>query len=139
VAEGMRDLLAVVNSTRSLDEILDLVLAQASDLLGSDAGSVLLLDDKDGTQGVLSVRASRSLVSDILPARLPVGTAITGVAVERGRPVAVADLVAALPVQGLSEPLLEERPGFLMMRRVGSPTQSVMDALDLPRVREIAR
>ena len=48
VAEGMRDLLASVNSTRSLDEVLDLVLAQASDLLGSDAGSVLLLDGSDG-------------------------------------------------------------------------------------------
>ena len=52
VAEGMRDLLASVNSTRSLDEVLDLVLAQATDLLGSDAGSVLLLDGQDGQQVV---------------------------------------------------------------------------------------
>src|SRR5207302_2289286 len=92
VAEGMRDLLASVNSTRSLDEVLDLVLAQAADLLGADAGSVLLLDNSLGQGEVLSVRASRALVSDIVPARLPVGTAITGVAVERATPVAVSDL-----------------------------------------------
>ena len=65
VAEGMRDLLASVNSTRSLDEVLDLVLAQASDLLGSDAGSVLLLDDTDGERGTpdrprLAVAGDRS-------------------------------------------------------------------------------
>lgn len=139
VAEAMRDLLASVNSTRSLDEVLDLVLAQASEFLGADAGSVLLLDEDRGEGELLTVRASRALVSDIVPARLPVGTAITGVAVERGRPVAVSDLLQALPVQGMSEPLMEERPGYLMMRRVGTPAKAVIDALDLPRVREIAR
>src|SRR5207237_6099371 len=97
VAEGMRDLLAVVNSSRSLDEILDGVLAQAADLLGSDAGSVLLLDGHAGEQGVLTVRATRALVSDVIPDRLPVGSAVTGLAVERGQPVAVPDLQLALP------------------------------------------
>jgi len=134
VAEGMRDLLASVNSTRSLDEVLDLVLAQASGLLGSDAGSVLLLDDREGQQRVLTMRASRSLVAEIMPTRLPVGTAITGVAVERGRPVAVSDLLEAAPVPGQRQPLLEERPGYLKMLRIGDPPP------DSPsRVREIAR
>jgi GAF domain-containing protein/anti-sigma regulatory factor (Ser/Thr protein kinase) len=134
VAEGMRDLLASVNSTRSLDEVLDLVLAQASDLLGCDAGSVLLLDGKEGQQGVLSVRASRALVAEIMPTRLRVGTAITGLAVERGWPVAVSDLVEAAPIEGALEPLIQARPGYLRLLRIGDPPPGSQS-----RVREIAR
>jgi GAF domain-containing protein len=139
VAEGMRDLLASVNSTRSLDEVLDIVLAQATDLLGSDAGSVLLLNGQEGQPDGLTIRASRGLDAEIMPVRLPVGTAITGVAVERGKPVAVSDLLDALPVRGQSTPVIEERPGYLQMRRVGDPAPEHLDAVGLPRVREIAR
>jgi GAF domain-containing protein len=139
VAEGMRDLLASVNSTRSLDEILDLVLRQAADLLGSDAGSVLLLENKDGEQGMMTVRASRALVSDIVPTRLPVGTMITGVAVERGRPAAVSDLLDALPDTRNPEPLIEERPGYLKILRVGFLSAEVTEAVGMPRARDIAR
>jgi GAF domain-containing protein len=139
VAEGMRDLLASVNSTRSLDEILDLVLAQATDLLGSDAGSVLLLDGREGRQGLLTVRASRALVSDIVPARLPVGTAITGLAVERGTAAVVSDLLEAVPVADEPEPLLEQRPGFVKVLRIGAPPPELFDVLGLPRIRDIAR
>jgi GAF domain-containing protein len=139
VAEGMRDLLASVNSTRSLDEVLDLVLEQSAQLLGSDAGSILLLDgNKAGAQGVLRVRASRALVSDLVPTRLPVGTAITGVAVERGRPVAVFDLLAATPLPGVREAVIEERPGYLQIQRIADPPPEVVD-IDFPRVRTIAR
>src|SRR5919199_2297644 len=134
VAEGMRDLLASVNSTRSLDEVLDTVLAQASDLLGCDAGSVLLLDGKEGQQGILSVRASRALVSEIMPTRLRVGTVITGLSVGRGRPVAVSDLVEAAPVAGVPEPSIQERPGHLRLLRIGDPPPESHS-----RVREIAR
>jgi GAF domain-containing protein len=139
VAEGMRELLASVNSTRSLDEIMDLVLAQASELLGCDAGSVLLLDGQEGQQKTLTVRASRALASEILPVRLPVGTAITGVAVERERPVAVSDILEALPVPGEPEPLIEERAGYLKIQRIGSPAPETLNAAGFPRVRDIAR
>ncbi|HEV7663432.1 MAG TPA: GAF domain-containing sensor histidine kinase [Chloroflexota bacterium] len=139
VAEGMRDLLASVNSTRSLDEVLDLVLAQATDLLGSDAGSVLLLNGKDAQPEGLTIRASRGLVSEIMPARLPVGTAITGVAVEQRQPVAVRDLLDALPVRGESLPIIEQRPGYLEMQRIGDPAPQFVNAVGLPRVRDIAR
>jgi GAF domain-containing protein/anti-sigma regulatory factor (Ser/Thr protein kinase) len=137
VAEGMRDMLAVVNSSRSLDEILDGVLAQAADLLGSDAGSVLLLDGREGEQGVLTVRATRALVSDIIPDRMPVGTAVTGLAVERGQPVAVPDLSLAIPDEHQPEPLVDERPGFLELRRVGYQGSELPPTS--PRIRDIAR
>jgi GAF domain-containing protein len=139
VAEGMRDLLASVNSIRSLDEVLDLVLAQASDLLGSDAGSVLFLDGKDGQRGSLTVRASRALVAEIIPMRLPVGTAITGVAVERGQPVVVSDLLAAVPEPGHPEPKIEEHAGFLKLQRIGEPPAEVLGRAGFPRVLSIAR
>ena len=42
VAEALRDLLAVVNFGRSLNEILDEILAQAARLLRSDGGAVTL-------------------------------------------------------------------------------------------------
>jgi len=139
VAEAMRDLLAVVNSTRSLDEILDHVLAQAADLLGSDAGSILLLDEASGPHGVLTVRASRALVSEIMPMRLPVGTAITGVAVERRRPAAVSDLMAALPLSGEPLPVLEDCGGYLKLLRIGDPGPDTVSAHGFPRVLNIAR
>jgi GAF domain-containing protein len=132
VAEGMRDLLASVNSTRSLDEVLDLVLGQAAGVLGCDAGSVLLLDARKDAQAVLTVRATRALVAELIPSRLPVGTAVTGVAVERGRPVVVSDLQQALPSASDLEPVFEARPGYLEILRIGS-------ASDNARVREVAR
>ena len=132
VAEVMRDLLASVNSTRSLDEVLDLVLGQAADVLGCDAGSVLLLDDRKEDQAVLTVRASRALVAEVIPSSLRAGTAITGVAVTRGRPVVVSDLQQATLSEGESEHLVEARPGYLEMLRIGSGS-------DRARLREVAR
>ena len=95
VAEGMRDVLASVNSSRSLDETLDVVLTQASELLGCDAGSVLLLDDTRHLDQatLLTVRASHALEPELLPTRVPVGSTITGLAVERAQPVAVPDVL----------------------------------------------
>src|SRR5207253_443340 len=95
VAEALRDLLAVVNSGRSLNEILDEILAQAARLLRSDGGAVYLVDEDD--QGFLSVRASRDLDTEELAARLRLGSPATGLATLRRRPVAVPDLLAALP------------------------------------------
>ncbi len=94
VAEGMRDVMASVNSNRSLDEMLQVVLSQASDLLDCDAGSVLLLEDSPaaGQPALLGVRASRALEPEFVPTRLPVGASITGLSVERGEPIAVADV-----------------------------------------------
>jgi nitrate/nitrite-specific signal transduction histidine kinase len=121
VAEGMRDLLASVNSTRSLDEVLDLVLGQAAGVLGCDAGSVLLLEGADGQQALVTARASRALVAELVPARVPVGTAVTGVAVERRELVVVSDLQTALPRPGQREPMIEAAPGYLKMLRIGDP------------------
>jgi GAF domain-containing protein len=125
VAEGMRDLLASVNSTRSLDEVLDLVLAQAAETVGCDAGIVVVLDDKQDQKAILTVRASRALQSGIVPERLGIGRAITGLAVERGRPIVVSDLVAAAPVATEPEPVLERTAGYLKLLRIGTPPDGI--------------
>lgn len=44
VAEGMRDIMNVLNSNRSLREILDFIVQQASRLLGADAGFIARFD-----------------------------------------------------------------------------------------------
>jgi GAF domain-containing protein/anti-sigma regulatory factor (Ser/Thr protein kinase) len=130
VAEGMRDLLASVNSTRSLDEMLDLVLSQASGLLDCDAGSILLLDTREENPSILTVRASRALVANLLPNRLPVGTAITGVAVAHGMPVVVSDVLTATPVHETSEPIIELEHGYLRLLRIGNPPGGLEPTLD---------
>jgi GAF domain-containing protein len=96
VAEGIRDVLANVNSSRSLDEMLDAVLTQATDLLDCDAGSVLLLEDSiELDQPALLTRASHALEPELLQTRLPVGSTITGMAVKEDRPIAVGDVLAS--------------------------------------------
>ncbi|HEY2594136.1 MAG TPA: GAF domain-containing protein, partial [Chloroflexota bacterium] len=94
IAEGMADVLASAISSHSLDEMLGVVLAQASDLLDSDAGSVLLLEESADADSppLLTVRASLALEPEWIPTRLEVGTSITGLAVERGEPIAVPDV-----------------------------------------------
>jgi GAF domain-containing protein len=96
VAEGIRDVLASVNSSRSLDEMLDAVLTQATGLLDCDAGSVLLLDDSlELDQPALLTRASHALEPELLQTRLPVGSTITGMAVKEDRAIAVGDVLAS--------------------------------------------
>ena len=59
VAEGLRDLLAIVNSGHKLDEILAEVLAQSSRLLGNDAGIVYMCDEEQ--PDILRARASMGM------------------------------------------------------------------------------
>lgn len=90
VAEGLRDILSVLNSDRSREEILDYILAQASHLLGSDAGVIYRLDRE--RQGV-TVEASYGLPNEFAALEmLPLyeGGAIE--AISRGKPVAVPDI-----------------------------------------------
>src|SRR5207244_4620133 len=60
VAEALRELLAVVNSQRPLDEVLDYVLERAIDLLASDAGLVYMTGP-ESNDGFLRIGAARGL------------------------------------------------------------------------------
>ncbi|MGB5050406.1 MAG: PAS domain-containing sensor histidine kinase [Caldilineaceae bacterium] len=58
VAEGLRDVLSVLNTARPLEEILDLIVDQASQLLETDA---IAIYRQDGSEGKARVQAARFL------------------------------------------------------------------------------
>ena len=92
VAEGLRDILTVLNSNRSLDEILDFILAQASRLLGAKAVAIYSLQ-RDGE--LLTIEAARGLDPDyVADAVIPVGQSVTGRAVLERQPVTLSDITA---------------------------------------------
>jgi signal transduction histidine kinase len=83
------------------------------------------------------VRASRALVSDIVPTKLPVGNGVTGLAVARGQAIAVPDLLEVIPDETESTPIVEQRLGYLELVQFGYLGTDLTPTL--PRVREIAR
>jgi signal transduction histidine kinase/ligand-binding sensor domain-containing protein len=58
VAEGLRDILAVINSNRPLDEVLDHIIAQASRMLGAGA---TVLHQIERTRKLVAIHASSGL------------------------------------------------------------------------------
>ena len=95
VAEGLRDILAILNSNRLLDEILDYIVAQAGRLLGTDAVAIYRRQDGDGP---LSIQAARGLPADyVADAKIPVGQGVVGQAALKRQPVAVSDVTVILP------------------------------------------
>jgi PAS domain S-box-containing protein len=56
VAEGLRDVLAVLNTARPLEEILDLIVEQASHLLGTDAIAIYRQGEGEDAQRVQAAR-----------------------------------------------------------------------------------
>ena len=107
IAEGLRDLVATVNSTRTLNEVLEEVAAQAGHLLGSDASAIYVPDDRDGT---INLRAFASSGLSPTYARHPTPSSVspTNLALQKRRPVAIYDSAAALAPE--TEPAVDEAP-----------------------------
>jgi PAS domain S-box-containing protein len=102
VAEGMREILAMLNSRQSLPEILDFIASQTCRLLRSEAAAILRLEDN-----LLRIQASCGLKADQVPQIVvPLGTAAAGRALAERRPVIVPDLRA----QGNPQPRGEVPP-----------------------------
>ena len=120
VAEGLRELVAVVNSGRSLDEILQIVVEQCRQLLQAKASSIHM-PAGDGEH--MSVRASSGLAEDLTRLRLQVGRSAVGLAFSKNRPVAVADIqkAAAGPRPGRESPEFEEAGNYLRVLRLRLP------------------
>src|SRR5207245_7681954 len=107
VAEGLRDLLTVVNSNHDLDEILAEVMAQSSRLLGNDASIVYLRESE--TSDIMRARAWLGVDRDDLAMEVRIGSPTTGLAVQQGRTLVCEDLPAALSEQlHASETQLQE-------------------------------
>ncbi|MCX7842909.1 MAG: GAF domain-containing protein [Clostridia bacterium] len=94
VAEGLRDILAVLNSNRSLKDILDYIIEQALSLLGTDAGALYRLQ---GDKGILTIEAARGLPDEYVAGMtVPVGMGVVGQAVTKRRAIIVQDMVKTI-------------------------------------------
>lgn len=92
VAEGLRDILAILNSNRSDEEILNYIVAQAKRLLEANASAIYRLQSEDE---FLTIRTSQGLPAEyIAKADMPLGQGTTGQAVLTRQPVAVPDVAA---------------------------------------------
>lgn len=63
VADSLRDALAILNSNRPLQEILDFISVQASELLGAEASAIYRLADEEAT---LTILASNGLPPEMV-------------------------------------------------------------------------
>jgi len=134
---ALRELLAVLNSHRTLDEILEYLLQQTASLLGSDACAIYLLEVEHG-QTILKVGASRGLTEDRVAVRLPIGAPVSGLAVETRRPVALEDLRQALheDAAGGGGSSIHDRGSHLVVRRMA--TELLLEPNSFERLQRLA-
>lgn len=95
VAEGLRDILAILNSNRPLNEILDFIISEAARIMGTDAGALYRLHKDKGT---LMLESACGLPANFLTQTVvPLGAGAIGKSVAERKPVSVSD------IQGLVE------------------------------------
>jgi PAS domain S-box-containing protein len=93
VAEGMREILAILNSRQSLSDTLNLIATHACRVLGSDAAALLRLDR---TTGLLGIQAHCKLDPHYAAQiSMPLGVGTAGRALAERRPVVIADTLEA--------------------------------------------
>jgi signal transduction histidine kinase len=124
VAEGLQELLAIVNSGDSLQEILEFLATQSRRLLRSDASAIFTPIEEAGVE-LHRIRASDGLTPELVAVRLPFGRPATGLAYERRCAVIVSDMSTALSTErGPTESMhLNEQPNRI-------------DVLALPALRD---
>lgn len=98
VAEGLRDIMTILNSNRPLDETLSSIIEQARRLLGSDAGAVYRLEESEGLLCAQVADGLGDVAIDIPISWAPVQAAVLDhkmVVVSNTRLVLAADCDAA--------------------------------------------
>lgn len=95
VAEGLRYILAVLNSDQTLDKTLEYTVGQACRLLNAEACLLYRFDDE---YGAATLRACHGLRTDLLPHdSLPIGETAAGESVLYRPYLAISDLVTQRP------------------------------------------
>jgi PAS domain S-box-containing protein len=90
VAEGLRDILARLNSSQTLPELLDAIVGQADLLIDSDVVALYLLQD-DGQN--LRIQALRGEIpAEMRQVNLPIGAGTIGRVVAQRQPMIVPDV-----------------------------------------------
>ncbi|MGQ9631256.1 MAG: GAF domain-containing SpoIIE family protein phosphatase [bacterium] len=80
----------IVNSTRELDELLDLVMELSKNVLKAEASSVLLIDEK--SQELYFESALGEKANAVKSIRLKMGEGIAGWVAKEGKPLLVSDV-----------------------------------------------
>jgi two-component system nitrate/nitrite sensor histidine kinase NarX len=101
IAEGLRGILAVLNSNKPLDAILDYIMLYACRLLEADAVAVYRLQPETN---LLKIQSSHGLSKEYLDhATVTLGQGPTGQAVDQGKPVAITSVEQAM--DALTQPV----------------------------------
>ncbi len=88
-AEGLREILAVLNTNRPLDEILSRILAQAERLIQVDAAAIYRLEREGGPLRLqVALGLDRTFVHHLT---VPLGWGAVGRAIQERRPVIIPD------------------------------------------------
>lgn len=94
IAESLADVLAVLNSNQSLDEVLDYIAVQAGRFLDNQAVAIYSLG---GEAGALAIQAAQGLpIGYIAGADIPIGHAALRKAVTQREPVTVPNVATTL-------------------------------------------
>jgi two-component system nitrate/nitrite sensor histidine kinase NarX len=94
VAEGLRGILAVLNSDKPLDAILDYITLYAGRLLEADAVAIYRLESETN---LLHIQSSHGLSDEYVEQfTIPLGQGATGQAVLQGRPIAIPDVASVM-------------------------------------------
>jgi two-component system nitrate/nitrite sensor histidine kinase NarX len=125
VAEGLRGILAVLNSNKPLDAILDYITLYACHLLEADAVAIYRLQPETN---LLKIQSSNGLNDEYLAhSTVILGQGPTGQAVNQGKPVAVTNVDNAMDV--LVQPLSPE-----MMTLLGILSKDFRSELSVPLI-----
>lgn len=89
VAEGLHDILTILNTARPLEEILDYIVEQAHRLLATDAVAIYRQNGKGGPPQVVAARQLDEHPS--LREGIAVGQGAIGHTVREGQPISLAD------------------------------------------------
>src|SRR4029453_7182293 len=92
--EALRDLLAIVNPSRGLDEILSYLVVQAQQVLAADAAALYLRSPSN--PDVLEVKAAHGIPADLVNDTVYVGNPVIGLSVSLNRIVSSQDFRTAL-------------------------------------------
>jgi len=125
IAEGLRGILAVLNSNKPLNAILDYITLYASRLLEADAVAIYRLQPETN---LLKIQSSHGLSDEYLAhSTVILGQGPTGQAVNQGKPVAITNVDKAMDV--LVQPLSPE-----MMTIMGILSKDFRSELSVPLI-----
>jgi signal transduction histidine kinase len=119
VAEGLREILAVLNSNRPLQETLDFIIRQTCRVTGSDAASLL---QRESPEGPFIIQSACGLDADYVSAiRFSPGRGGVGRALAEGGPIVLGDVAAVLDrlKRDPNTLFVEEQKGLQLMLRRG--------------------